>query len=250
MKPSHLPVPIRRLRRGEINDLRVAPEGLARGSLHLFSGVSDSILKKLTDHSIIYRAQTNVALRMPDDFDDEPLNIPLWYILSGHVHVEREVSGKSVVIGSLGPGDLCGETELVLQTHSRFSIVTVSPLTYLEFDSPKLILELADEVLLRNLLKAFARKLKDRAERVSVRRSRDTTTIVRDYLVEYAREAGLEGNTNRVKGRASLTNLASRLGISRQSVRNAFNKIKEFSYVRSQVVIKDPALLRTLKAAK
>ena len=247
MKRVHLPVPVRRLRRASKEDF-LLPNPLPEGRVHLFAGCSEEQLSTLARHSIIYTAQSNVALREQDEESDDSEPVGLWYILEGHVHIEHYVDGRSVTIGSLGPGNLVGEVELILGCQSSFSIISVGALTYIEIEPPQLVLELADKEFYSRLSHQLAQKLRDRARKAGLQRTRDVTALVKEYLTAKAREQGLEPGSNQIAMRATLALLATQIGVSRQSVRNAFELMTEFSYDNSVIAVQDPALLTELQS--
>lgn len=242
MSRIHLPVPIKRLRRASVEDL-LLPVDLKPGAKHLFRDLDRETLERLARHGVVYRAQTNVALREQDNDPASKEPVPLWYIVDGHVHIEHYVEGRPVTIGALGPGDLCGEVEQILKCPSVFSIVSVGYLTYIEFEPPHLLFQIADRDLLMRVLHLLSRKLRDRGRKAGLQRTKDVTATVREYLENLAMEEGLEEGTNRINMTSSLNGLAVRIGVSRQSVQNALSKLTGFKYKNSKITVVDKGLL-------
>ena len=242
MSRIHLPIPLKKLRRATIDDLML-PANLRPDARHLFRGLPRDTLEKLARHGVVYRAQSNVAVREQDNDPESCEPVALWYIIEGNVHIEHYVDGRPVTVGSLGPGDLVGEVEQILGCPSSFSIVSVGYLTYIEFEPPELLFEIADKELLSRVIHLLARKLRDRARKAGLQRTKDVTATVREYLENVAKEEGLEEGTNRINMTSSLNGLAVRIGISRQSVQNAFAKMAGFKYKNSKVTVLDKQLL-------
>ncbi|VAX09109.1 cAMP-binding proteins - catabolite gene activator and regulatory subunit of cAMP-dependent protein kinases [hydrothermal vent metagenome] len=182
------------------------------GGIPLFSGLTESELNTLFQHSSIRKYEKNTIVI--NDGDDDST---LYVIISGRVKVFlKDENGKEVILNHMVAGEYFGELALLEQVKRSASVITVQPCQFIIITSTDFIrcVSTHHEIALR-VMRNMSARLRDLSAEVKSLALQDVSGRISRVLLKLAQDRG---------GRLIITecpsrhNLAKMVGSSRETV--------------------------------
>jgi len=157
----------------------------------------------------------------------------VFLLVEGRVRLLRRIGAEERGLGTLQPGELCGQVALIPGACHVATAVAIEPGSTLAFDRPALSEVLAhDPALHARVLQQLARRLQDVEDQVEILLVRGDRARVVLALLRLAQQSLPAGVTN---GQVSLelapTELAARTGLDVPAVKRAVQELQDAGYV-------------------